>query len=194
MKPKSFIIGGASLLLLIILAIGCVNSTTTRSSAPTSVSIPSHAGSPIISMDISHLMGGEFSYLVIYEDGYVIRREETNMRLPLPGEEDLPARSWYSGQLKEDEITSLIDLFRHSGFMDMNQMYVFAGKPTDNGATSYGDNFVTISINYGDLQKSVNASAYLAYADMPYPLNEIYDSLWGIALETSFVLSEKVPN
>ena len=184
MRSKHFIRGGATLLILIVLATGCGNSITTPPSTSTSISIPSHTGSPIISMDISHVMQGKFSHLAIYEDGYIIRNEESGLRFPSP--EHPPTRNWYTSQLSEEEVTSLIDFFRNSGFMDMNKTYVFAGKP-DNGAIVKGDNSVTIAINYADLQKTVSASAYLEYADMPYPLNEIYDRLWSIALETIYV-------
>ena len=44
----------------------------------------------------------------------------------------------------------------------------------------------TISINYGNLQKTVKAFGYLTpdndmtYPDIPYPLNEIYERLRAI--------------
>ena len=142
-------------------------------------------------MDIAHLMQGQSSHLAIYEDGYVIRNEERGLRFPV--KEHPPTRSWYTGQLTKEELTGIIDFFESSRFMELNDHYVFAGKP-GNGFTSTGDNFVTIIISYGDLQKTVVASAYLTYADMPSPLNEIYDRLWGVALETSFVTSEIISN
>ncbi len=190
MNHKTLVGSIALLLILVVLASGCGKSITTS----TSVIIPSHAGSPIISMDINHLMRGERSKLAVYEDGYIIRTEEKGLRLPVYQSEHTPTRSWYTIQLEKEELTGLVDFFQNSGFMDMNQMYVFVGEPTDNGGKSFGDNFVTIIISYGDLQKSVNASAYLTYADMPFPLNEIYDRLWDIALEASFILSEIIPN
>lgn len=185
MNRKTLVRGGAPLLVLIVLATGCGNSVTTP------IITPSHSGSPIISMNIAHLMQGQFSNLAIYEDGYVIRNEERGLRFPVA--EHPPTRSWYTGQLTKEELTGIIDFFESSRFMELNDHYVFAGKP-DNGGMAYGDNFVTIIISYGDLQKTVVASAYLTYADMPSPLNEIYDRLWGVALETSFVTSEIISN
>jgi len=138
-------------------------------------------------MNINHLMQGQSSHLAIYEDGYVIRNEEIGLRMPV--KEYPPTRSWYTGQLEMDELTGIIDFFQSSRFMELNDHYVFAGEP-DNGGIRMGDNFVTIIISYGDLQKTVVASAYLTYADMPSPLNEIYDRLWGVALATSFVTRE----
>ena len=185
MNCKTLVRGGALLLILIVLATGCTNSVTTP------IITPSHTGSPIISMNIAHLMQGQFSHLAIYEDGYVIRNEERGLRFPVA--EHPPTRSWYTGQLTKEELTGIIDFFESSRFMELNDHYVFAGKP-GNGFTSTGDNFVTIIISYGDLQKTVVASAYLTYVDMPSPLNEIYDRLWGVALETSFVTSEIISN
>jgi hypothetical protein len=171
-----------------------IDSIITPSSLPTSTPTlpPSHSGSPIISMDIAHLLGGKSSHLAIYEDGYVIRNEEIGLRFQVTGQP--PTRSWYTGQLEIEVLTGIIDFFQSSGFMELNDYYVFAGEPIDGGGKSMGDNFVTIIISYGDLQKTVVASAYLAYADMPSPLNEIYDRLWGVALETSFVTSEIIKN
>ena len=186
MNRKTLVRGSALLLILIVLTTGCVKPSSLSTSTP--ILPPSHTGPTIISMNIAHLMQGQFSHLAIYEDGYVIRNEERGLRMPAP--ENPPTRSWYTGQLEEEELTSLIVFFRNSGFMDMNETYVFAGKPLDNGAIGYSDDDVTIIISYGDLQKTVAASGYLTYADMPSPLNEIYDRLWGVALETSFVTSE----
>ena len=185
MNRKTLVRGGALLLILIVLATGCGNSVTTP------IITPSHTGPSIISMDIEHPMQGQFSHLAIYEDGYVIRNEERGLRFPV--KEHPPTRSWYTGQLTKEELTGIIDFFESSRFMELNDHYVFAGK-LGNGFTSTGDNFVTIIISYGNLQKTVVASAYLTYADMPSPLNEIYDRLWGVALETSFVTSEIISN
>jgi hypothetical protein len=166
----------------------------TLSSSITSIPtlLPSPTGSPIISMNIDQPMRGQFSHLTIYDDGYVIRNEESGLRFPVA--QHPPRRSWYTGQLNIEELTGIIDFFRSSGFMEMNRTYVFPGEPRDNGVIVQGDTGVTITISYGDLQKTVVASAYLAYADMPSPLNEIYDRLWGVALATSFVASEIILN
>ncbi len=181
MNSRTLVRGSALLLALIVLATGC------GSSAITPIITPSHMGPPIISMDIAHLMQGQFSHLAIYEDGYVIRNEERGLRMPV--KEHPPTRGWYTGQLTKEELTGIMDFFESSGFMEMDDHYVFAGEP-DNGGKRMGDNFVTIIISYGDLQNTVVASAYLAYADMPSPLNEIYDRLWGVALKMSYVTSE----
>ena len=189
MNRKTLVRGSALLLILIVLTTGCVKTSSLSTSTP--ILPPSHTGPTIISMNIAHLMQGQFSHLAIYEDGYVIRNEERGLRMPAP--ENPPTRSWYTGQLTEEELAGLIDFFESSGFMEMDDHYVFAGEP-DNGGIRMGDNFVTIIISYGDLQKTVKADAYLTYADMPSPLNEIYDRLWGVALETSFVTSEIIQN
>lgn len=84
-----------------------VDSVIASSFVPTSTSTlpPSHTGSPIISINIDHLMQGQSSHLAIYEDGYVIRNEERGLRFPV--KEQPPTRSWYTGQLREEEITDL---------------------------------------------------------------------------------------
>ena len=184
MNRKTLVRGGAPLLILIVLATGCGNSVTTP------IITPSHSGSPIISMNIDHPMQGQFSHLAIYEDGYVIRNEERGLRMPV--KEHPPTRSWYTGQLKVEEITNLIDFFQSSGFMEMDETHIFVGKPIDNDGMAYGDNNVSITISNTNLQKTVSATAYLTYADMPFPLNDIYTRLWGIALETNFVTSEVI--
>jgi hypothetical protein len=211
MNRKTLRRGGALLLILIVLATGCGSSVTTPTPTPTTPTptitppttttppptttpalIPSHTGSPVISMDIAHLMQGQFSHLAIYDDGYVIRNEERGLRMPAP--ERPPTSSWYAGQLETEELAVIIDFFQSSGFMELNDSYTFAGEPISGGGKAMGDNFVTISISYGDLQKTVVASFYLAYEDMPSPLNEIYDRLWGVALETSYVTSKIISN
>jgi len=74
----------------------------------------------------------------------------------------------------------------------MNDYYEFSGITLETGALGFNDNHCSITFNYESMQKTVRASLYLTFEDMPFPLNEIYDRLWGIALKTHFVISEVI--
>jgi hypothetical protein len=86
------------------------------------------------------------------------------------------------GRLQREELSGLIDFIRSSGFVEMKEGYTFPGEPFGNGGLAFSDMGCTISIEYGDLHKTVSAWGYLTPADMPYPLNEIYQKLKTIAL------------
>ena len=142
---------------------------------------PTHTGMPILTMDIQHIMQGKSDYLSVYVDGYIIFKTEIGLRHPVASAP--PHRTWYTGQLTSGDLSTLIDFIRSSGFTTMPEQNNFATTPA--GQSVGGDNFVTVAVSYGELQKTVSAVAYLAYADMPYPLNEVYNRLWNIAQSTS---------
>ena len=141
-------------------------------------------GTPVIVMDITYTMRGEASYLGIFEDGAVIYIEDENLRMPT--QENPPTRTWKTSRLQEEELSELIEFFTSSQFAEMDADYSFPGVTNaDGGVTS--DMICAISINHGDLHKTVTAFGYLTpdrdmtYPDMPYPLNEIYKRLKDIA-------------
>ena len=159
--------------------------------APTiqNTNIPTPPGSPVIVMDVSHIMRGERSNLSIYEDGTVIFFEEQRLRLPSP--EYPPTRTWKTGQLGEEELNELLEYIRSSGFDILDSNYSFPGRPIEGGppgGITTGDMSLTISIDHEDLSKTVTAAHYLtfdkglSYPDMPYPLNGIYQRLMGITV------------
>ena len=101
-----------------------------------------------------------------------------------------PVRTWRTGQLREEELDSLLDFIKESGFAEMADNYHFPGEPIESGGLSgfrSGDMFYTVAVNYRDLHKKVGASSYLTpdegmtYPDMPYPMNELHKVLWQIA-------------
>ena len=169
--------------------------------APTNsnTNIPTPPGSPVIVMDVSHIMAGERSNLSIYEDGTVIFIEEQGLRMPSPGH---PAtRTWNTGQLGEEELNELLEYIRSSGFDILGSNYSFPGRPIEGGplgGITTGDMSLTISIDHEDLSKTVTAAHYLApdeglsYPDMPDPLNDIYQRLMGIAVITVEVAHETI--
>ncbi len=140
---------------------------------------------PVISANMSHVMRGEFNFLSIYGDGEVIYIEEKGLRMP--SLEYPPTRTWRTGQLQEEELDSLLDFIKQSGFAEMDDSYHFPGEPNERGGFRSGDMFYTVAVNYGDLHKKVGASSYLTpdegmtYPDMPYPMNELHKVLWQIA-------------
>jgi len=142
-------------------------------------------GTPVISEKLDYIMRGEFSYLYIYEDGSVIYIEEKGLRLPSPGHP--PTRTWKTGKLQLEELNSLLEFVKNSGFEKLDEYYQFPGKPIEGGGFTMGDMGFTITIDYGNLNKTVTAFGYLTpdqgktYPDMPYPLNEIYKKLKDIA-------------
>ncbi len=169
-------------------------------SAQDKVSIPE--GNPVIYERLDYIMRGEFNYLYIYEDGSVIYVEEKGLRMPSPGHP--PTRTWRTGQLQEEELEQLTGLFQSSQFAGLDKYYQFPGKPLEprEGAPtsgfSMGDGSFTFTINWEDLQKTVTAFGYLTpdrgetYPDMPSPLNEIYERLRAIALQTKEVARERI--
>jgi len=144
---------------------------------------------PVISANIGHVMRGEFNSLSIYGDGKIIYIKEKGFR-PMPSPEYPPTRTWRTGQLQEEELDSLLEFIKKSGFEGLEDNYHFPGEPIEgdplHGFRS-GDMFYTVSVDYGDLHKKVGASSYLTpdegmtYPDMPYPLNELHKVLWQIA-------------
>ena len=143
---------------------------------------------PVISANISHVMSGEFNFLSIYGDGEIIYIEEKGLRMPSP--EYPPTRTWRTGQLQEEELDSLLEFIKKSGFEGLEDGYHFPGEPIEGsplGGFRSGDMFYTVVVNYGDLHKKVGASSYLTpdegmtYPDMPYPMNELHKVLWQIA-------------
>ncbi len=155
-------------------------------SAPT-IDIPE--GSPVITANASYIMRGEFNLLSIYEDGSIIYAEEKNLRMPT--RENPPTRIWKTGQLQEEELNSLIGLFKSREFGDLDERNKFPGVPVEGGGLGMGDMDYAVSVNYGDLHKTVYASHYITpdhgmtYPGMPYPLNEIYRKLKDIAVNST---------
>ena len=166
---------------------------------PTITNIPTPALAKVIVMDIDHIMAGERSHLAIYEDGTVIFVEEQGLRMPSP--EHPPTLTWNTGQLGEEELNELLEYIRSSGFDILDSSYSFPGRPIEDGppgGITTGDMSLTISIDHEDLSKTVTAAHYLApdeglsYPDMPYPLNDIYQRLRGIAVITVEVAQETI--
>lgn len=151
--------------------------------SPPKIDIPE--GSPVIAMDVDRIMAGESDDLYIYEDGSIIYVEEKNLRMPT--REYPPTRIWKPGKIQEEELNSLLEFIKSSGFGELEDSYQFPGKPIEGGGFTMGDMGCTIYVNYGDLHSKVSASGYLTpdhgmtYPDMPYPLNEIYSKLKHIA-------------
>jgi hypothetical protein len=141
---------------------------------------PAHAGSPIVTMDISRVMQGRFDYLDVYADGYVIGTTEINLRIHAP--ENPPTRIWKTGQLSKQELDRLIAQFRDNGFIQLNDSYVFPGLTNASGGFSMSDVGYTISIDFGELHKKVSAFGYLDAKDMPASLYEISAELNRITL------------
>jgi len=144
---------------------------------------------PVISANTSYVMKGEFNFLSIYGDGKIIYIKEKGFR-PMPSPEYPPVRTWRTGHLREEELDSLLEFIRKSGFAEMEDSYKFPGEPIEsNGLSGFrtGDMFCNVAVNYGDLHKKVGASSYLTpdkgmtYPDMPYPMNELHKVLWQIA-------------
>ncbi len=146
--------------------------------SPLTIDIPE--GEPVITMSNSYrIIGRGPARLRIYEDGALIYYEEEG----IPPDS---TRTWRTGQLQQEELDSLLAFFQDSHFESLGEIYQFPGEQIS-GATKTGGMSCAISINYGDLDKTVHADWYLTpdggitYPDMPYPLNEIYRMLKQIA-------------
>lgn len=155
--------------------------------SPPVINLPQ--GTPVISEKLEYIMGGECDYLCIYPDGSITYIEEKGLRMPFP---DPPTRTWKTGKLQPEQLDSLLEFVKNSGFEKLDEYYQFPGKPMEpiegapSGGFTMGGGSFTFSISYGELQKTVTAFGYLTpdhgetYPDMPYPLNEIYKKLRAV--------------
>jgi hypothetical protein len=180
------------LLVLGIILIGCGVWLYVRT--PPAVDIPE--GNPLIYEKLEYVMRGEFKYLYIYDDGNVNYIEEKGLRVPSP--ENPPTRTWKTGKLTQPQLDSLLAYFKNSGLDKLEEYYQFPGEVEAGGGTKMGDMGFTITINSGNLTKTVTAFGYLTpdkdetYPDMPSPLNEIYVKLRSIAAATAEVYQENI--
>jgi len=148
---------------------------------PPHIDIPEEP--PVIYGQLEYIMGGKASHLYIYDDGSIIYIEEKGFRPPGAR----PTRTWKTGNLTPHQIDNLLTYFENSGLYELDEYYQFPGEPGEGGSVNYGDMDFTVSVNSGNLSKTVTASGYLTpdggntYPDMPPPLNEIYTELKNIA-------------
>ena len=164
------------------------------------VTIPD--STPVIAEELDFIMRGQFEYLFIWENGEVVYIRETGLRIPT--KENPPTRIWKTGQIQQDEMNSLLEFFKNSGFETLDTYYQVAGQLVESAGsksvvlTRSGDMKFNVSVDYADLSKTVSAFGYLTsdqgetYPDMPYPLNEIYEKLKDIADSTEEVAREKI--
>jgi len=192
--------------LYILLALGILLSGSgvwllfTSTQVKRHVTIPEEK--PVIAEELDFIMRGQFDYLFIYEDGYVLVAEEKGLRMPT--KENPPTRIWKTGQIQQDELNALLDYLKLSSLDNLDVYYQFSGKPLDpipgvpEGGFTMGDMKFTISVDSGSLEKTVSAFGYLTpdkgetYPDMPYPLNDIYKKLKQIADSTKEIAREKI--
>jgi len=160
---------------------------------PSGVSIPE--GDPVIYEARDYVMRGQFTFLYIYDDGSILYIEETGLR---GATSEYPAtRTWKTGNLQPEELSSLIKLFTSSGFKKLDEYYKFH-EPTAGGGFRMGDMGFTVTVSHGNLTKTVFALGYLTpdggetYPDMPSPLDRIYVKLRAAARQTNEVATENI--
>jgi hypothetical protein len=149
----------------------------------TPLNTPAAPAEPVISMAVTHPMGGSADYYDIYADGFVLATSERNMRIITPGHHG--TRLWQTGQLAGEELLGLIGFFTQSGFLGLEDTSVFPGLPLESGPPggfAMGDSFYSFTFNYGSIYKEVSASAYLKAEDMPQPLYNILAAVSNIKL------------
>jgi hypothetical protein len=160
--------------------------------SPPEIDIPE--GGPVIYEQLDYVMRGEFKYLYIYDDGSIIYVEEKGLRPPGGN----PTRTWKTGRLAQPQLDSLLVYLEDSDLAKLDEYYQFPGEPQEGGGFSMGDMSFTISIKSDNLSKTVTAFGYLTpdngetYPDMPSPLNEIYQRLRIVAIETKEVYREPI--
>jgi len=164
--------------------------------SPQTIYIP--AGPPVVAEELTYTMRGEKDSLSIYADGSVIYIEEKGLRMPIPGH---PAvRTWNTGKRSPEELNRLMDYLNNSGFNELDESYLFPGKPVEGSPSGIisGEGSFKFTINSDKIQKTVTAFGYLTpdhdetYPEMPSPLNEIYRRLRIIALSTQEVTKENI--
>jgi hypothetical protein len=193
MTRRTILLAGLAILGLVLLGSGLWFLTR-----PQVLQIELPEGTPIAAEKLDFVMRGRFDRIYLYGDGSLVYIQYINMRLS--GPENPPTRIWRTGRLQEGQFSQIIELFRSSQFAALEQNYRFPGKPIERGGFTFGDMICTLSIAYGDLNKSVTASGYLTpdhgitYPDMPYPINELYAKLTDLVLnQTREVVRERVP-
>ena len=140
---------------------------------------------PVVSMDLSWVMGGRNDGLWIYKDGSVLYIKQWGMRMSTP--DHPPMKAWRVGQIGIEDVQYLLDFLDSVGFNDLEE-YTQAPDPgAKSGVTS--DLYATISAHNSDMDNSVTAFGFFtpatdnSYKKLPYPLNEIYTKLMRIAEE-----------
>ena len=127
--------------------------------SPQTIYIP--AGPPVVAEELTYTMRGENDSLSIYTDGSIICIEEKELRMPTPSH---PAtRTWKTGKLTPEELNSLMDYIDNSGFNELDESYLFPGKPVEGSPSSIisGDGSFKFTINSDKIQKTVTAFGYL---------------------------------
>ena len=149
---------------------------------------------PVIYEQLDYIMRGEFKYLYVYGDGTIIYVEEKGLRPP----GGHPIRTWKMGKFTPQQVDNLVAYLENNGLDELDEYYQFPGEPQESGGFSMGDMSFTISVNSENLSKKVTAFGYLTpdngetYPDMPSPLDEIYQRLRIIAIETKEVYREPI--
>jgi len=153
--------------------------------SPPQINIPED--NPVIYEQLDYVMRGEFKYLYIYDDGSIIYVEEKGLR-PAGGN---PTRIWKTGEIRQQQLDSLLAYLGNSQLETLEDHYVYSGERKS-------DMQFTITVNSDKLSKTVSALGYPApdnggaYLDMPAPLNEIYERLKTISGLTEEVYRENI--
>jgi hypothetical protein len=150
--------------------------------------LPTHSGTPVITMVIYTIMGEETDYFSIYGDGFIIFQKDFSSRLP-PASEKM-TRTWYTGQILGGDLSSLEDFIQTSDFATQPDMIKYATVSPGHSVAS--GTVVTITANFGGLQKTVSAAGFFDLNDMPSPLNKIYSWLSGLAQITKPVVTQNL--
>jgi hypothetical protein len=178
------------LLVLGVVAIG--GGVWMLAKSPPDIDIPEEP--LVIYEQLDYIMRGEFNYLYFYEDGSIIYIEEKGLR-PVGAH---PTRTWRTDKFTPQQIDNLLTYLENSGLDELDEYYQFSGEPLEGGGFRTGDMSFTVSVNSENLSKKVTAFGYLTpdngetYPDMPSPLNEIYQRLRAIAMETEEVYREPI--
>ncbi len=162
--------------------------------SPPEISIPEEL--PVIYEQLDYVMRGKFSYLYFYGDGSIVYIEEKGLRIHSPLHP--PTRTWKTGKFTPQQLDSLLAYLENSGLDELGEYYQFPGEPNESGGFRTGDMRFTITVNSGNLNKTVTAFGYLTpdkgetYPDMPSPLNEIYGRLKVISQVTEEAYRENI--
>ncbi len=154
-------------------------------------------GNTVIYEQALYTMAGVNNELYIYDDGGILYIEEKGLRFPMP--EHPATRTWRTGKLTPERLDSLLAYLDSSGLDKMDEFYSYTTEPNENGSFSSSDLGFTITVNSGNLSKTVKTHGYMSpdkgetYPGMTSPLNEIYDKLHKIAMTTSEVYKENIP-
>ncbi|MBN2239716.1 MAG: hypothetical protein JW712_08075 [Dehalococcoidales bacterium] len=178
----------AGLIVIVVALVGVGAWLVSNPSDP--VTIPDT--DPVIVMDISNIAGGEQSQLSIYEDGTVIRWEDTGLNGAAV------TRTWRTGKISVSDVEYLFDYMDAVGFDELEPYLLPETMTEQGGSYDITDEYLKLSADGDTFDNEVTVYGYFSsggdpYGDLPHPVDGIYEELNSVVIsDTEEVLTEEL--